>query len=95
VVIDPANPYILGPQLLCAATELPLDEAEVRALDATEVADGLVDDGLLRRRGPPRSPWPILIRRRCLSWPGIRIWLNRHQAGRGRPARGVPSMGRI
>ncbi len=30
VVIDPANPYILGPQLLCAATELPADDAEVR-----------------------------------------------------------------
>ena len=25
VVIDPTNPYVLGPQLLCAATELPLD----------------------------------------------------------------------
>ncbi len=34
VVIDPANPYILGPQLLCAATELPLDEAEVRDFGA-------------------------------------------------------------
>ena len=50
VVIDPANPYILGPQLLCAATEMPLDEAEIRDLGATEVAAGLVDDGLLRRR---------------------------------------------
>lgn len=60
VVIDPANPYILGPQLLCAATELPLDEAEVRALDATEVADGLVDDGLLRRRTGKYFPVPGL-----------------------------------
>lgn len=51
VVIDPANPYILGPQLLCAATELPLEETEVRDFGATEVAQGLVDDGLLRRRG--------------------------------------------
>ena len=50
VVIDPANPYILGPQLLCAATEMPLDEAEVRDFGATRVAQGLVDDGLLRRR---------------------------------------------
>ena len=50
VVIDPANPYLLGPQLLCAATEMPLREAEVREFGATEVVDGLVDDGLLRRR---------------------------------------------
>jgi DEAD/DEAH box helicase domain-containing protein len=60
VVIDPGNPYILGPQLLCAATELPLDEAEVRELDATDVADGLVDDGLLRRRGGKYFPVPGL-----------------------------------
>ena len=50
-VIDPTNPYVLGPQLLCAATELPLTDAEVRAWGAVEVADALVDDGLLRRRG--------------------------------------------
>jgi DEAD/DEAH box helicase domain-containing protein len=58
VVIDPANPYILGPQLLCAATELPLDDAEVRTLDAQEVADTLVDDGLLRRRSGRYYPAP-------------------------------------
>jgi len=58
VVIDPRNPYILGPQLLCAATELPLDEAEVRALDAVEVTEGLVDDGLLKRRGSKYFPAP-------------------------------------
>src|SRR4051812_43532166 len=58
VVIDPTNPYILGPQLLCAATELPLDEAEVRSLDAVEVAEGLVDDGLLKRRGGKYFPAP-------------------------------------
>ncbi|PRC45533.1 DEAD/DEAH box helicase, partial [Mycobacterium sp. ITM-2017-0098] len=50
VVIDPGNPYVLGPQLLCAATELPLTEAEVRMWDAEAVVAGLVDDGLLRRR---------------------------------------------
>ncbi len=58
VVIDPRNPYLLGPQLLCAATELPLEEAEVRSLDAVEVADGLVDDGLLKRRGSRYFPAP-------------------------------------
>lgn len=51
VVIDPANPYVLGPQLLCAATELPLEEEEVRRWEAEPVASALVDDGLLRRRG--------------------------------------------
>lgn len=56
VVIDPANPYILGPQLLCAATEMPLDEAEVRDFGATEVAEGLIDDGLLRRRNGKYFP---------------------------------------
>lgn len=60
VVIDPANPYLLGPQLLCAATELPLDEAEVREWGAMQVAEGLVDDGLLRRRGGKYFPAPGL-----------------------------------
>ena len=53
-VLDPANPYVLGPQLCCAAAELPLTEAdlplfgepaEVRALLAE-----LVGRGLLRAR---------------------------------------------
>ncbi|OBI83890.1 DEAD/DEAH box helicase [Mycobacterium sp. 1245805.9] len=56
VVIDPANPYILGPQLLCAATEMPLDETEIRDFGAIEVAQGLVDDGLLRRRSGKYFP---------------------------------------
>jgi DEAD/DEAH box helicase domain-containing protein len=60
VVIDPANPYILGPQLLCAATELPLEEAEVREFGAEQVAEGLVDDGLLRRRNGKYFPAPGL-----------------------------------
>lgn len=60
VVIDPANPYILGPQLLCAATELPLDDAEVSDFGAVEMASGLVDDGLLRRRNGKYFPAPGL-----------------------------------
>ncbi len=60
VVIDPANPYILGPQILCAATELPLEDAEVRALGAEQVATSLVDDGLLRRRSGRYFPTPGL-----------------------------------
>ena len=60
VVIDPSNPYVLGPQLLCAATELPLTEAEVRTWDAEAVAAELVDDGLLRRRPSGYFPAPGL-----------------------------------
>ena len=58
VVIDPTNPYILGPQLLCAATELPIEDAEVRVLGAEDVANALVDDGLLRRRSGRYYPAP-------------------------------------
>src|SRR4029453_15940378 len=58
VVIDPANPYVLGPQLLCAATELPLTDAEVRMWSAEAVAQTLVDDGLLRRRPSGYFPTP-------------------------------------
>jgi len=58
VVIDPANPYLLGPQLLCAATELPLDDTEVRDLGAQAVVDELVGSGLLRRRNDKYFPAP-------------------------------------
>src|SRR4051812_35357587 len=58
VVIDPSNPYVLGPQLLCAATELPLTDTEVRMWNAESVAEGLVDDGLLRRRSAGYFPTP-------------------------------------
>jgi DEAD/DEAH box helicase domain-containing protein len=58
VVIDPANPYVLGPQLLCAASELPLTDAEVRTWNAEAVAEALVDDGLLRRRSIGYFPSP-------------------------------------
>ncbi len=51
VVIDPANSYVLGPQLLCAAAEKPLDDAELRQWHAGGVARELVEEGLLRHRG--------------------------------------------
>ncbi len=60
VVIDPANPHVVGPQLLCAAAELPLEQSEVHAWGAEAVADSLVDDGLLRRRGVTYFPAPDL-----------------------------------
>ncbi len=52
-VLDPTNPYVLGPQLACAAAELPLTEACVDALGgevARSVLADLVADGTLRRR---------------------------------------------
>lgn len=58
VVIDPANPYVAGPQLLCAATELPLEIAELADWGLSDVAGALVDDGLLRRRGDRLYPLP-------------------------------------
>lgn len=58
VVIDPTNPHVLGPQLLCAAAEIPLTEAEVRMWNAESVADALVDDGLLRKRPGGYFPAP-------------------------------------
>lgn len=58
VVIDPANPFVLGPQLLCAATELPLEEAEVQRLDAGSVVAALIDDGALRHRFGRYYPAP-------------------------------------
>ncbi|MFM9034398.1 MAG: DEAD/DEAH box helicase [Mycobacterium sp.] len=53
VVIDPSNPYVVGPQLLCAAAEMPLTETELDDWGARAVARALVDDGLLRARRSP------------------------------------------
>src|SRR5690606_33376307 len=49
-IIDPANPYVLGPQLLCAAMELPLDDAEVQRLADHHIVAELAGKGLIRRR---------------------------------------------
>jgi DEAD/DEAH box helicase domain-containing protein len=53
-VVDPTNPYILGPHLLCGAREHPLDPAELAFFgDAgPEVAARLQEEGrLVERRG--------------------------------------------
>jgi DEAD/DEAH box helicase domain-containing protein len=52
-VTDPTNPYLLAPQLCCAAHEMPLTEADLALFGgqpAREIADDLVGRGLLRRR---------------------------------------------
>ncbi|WP_245931447.1 DEAD/DEAH box helicase [Actinokineospora auranticolor] len=51
-VTDPANPYVLAPQLACAAAELPLtpDCLPTFGDGARAVLDDLVADGVLRKR---------------------------------------------
>ena len=51
-VLDPDNPYVLGPHLCAAASEWPLadDDLAVFGPAAREVLDDLVANGLLRRR---------------------------------------------
>ncbi len=88
VVIDPANPYVLGPQLLCAATELPLTEAEVRMWNAEAVADSLVDDGLLRRRSSGYFPTPGDRSAPGSRHPRILRRADRDPGGRDRPTAG-------
>ncbi len=53
-VIDPTNPYVVGPHIACAAREQPLTEDEVGFFGegAAEAAERLVESGeLFRRRG--------------------------------------------
>jgi DEAD/DEAH box helicase domain-containing protein len=51
-VLDPDNPHVLGPHLAAAAAELPVTDADLALFGpaAAPVLDGLVADGLLRRR---------------------------------------------
>ncbi|MDX6256216.1 MAG: box helicase protein [Frankiales bacterium] len=51
-VLDPANPYVLGPHLCAAAAELPLtdEDGEVFGPAMHDVLADLVERGLLRRR---------------------------------------------
>ena len=65
-VLDPANPYVLGPQLCCAAAELPLTEDDLPMFGGP-VAAGLLPD--LVRRG--------LLRHRPAGW----FWTSRQRPG--------------
>ncbi|MCW2715975.1 MAG: box helicase domain protein [Frankiales bacterium] len=53
-VLDPANPYVLGPHLACAAAELPLTDADLPLFGNEEQVRLLLGDlvrrGLLRAR---------------------------------------------
>jgi DEAD/DEAH box helicase domain-containing protein len=51
-VLDPDNPYVLGPHLAAAAAELPLREADLPMFgeQARGLVDALVARGILRRR---------------------------------------------
>jgi len=52
-VFDPSNPYVLGPQLCCAAAELPITTADLDLFGgdtALAVLDDLVARGVLRKR---------------------------------------------
>ncbi|MGW4960343.1 DEAD/DEAH box helicase [Nonomuraea sp. NPDC004186] len=52
IVLDPDNPYVLGPHLCAAAAEIPLtdDDLPIFGTTTSTVLDDLVSQGLLRRR---------------------------------------------
>ncbi|MFI7639148.1 DEAD/DEAH box helicase [Nonomuraea sp. NPDC049400] len=52
IVLDPDNPYVLGPHLCAAAAEIPLtdDDLPIFGDTTSTVLDDLVAQGLLRRR---------------------------------------------
>lgn len=68
-LINPNNPHILEPHLLCAAWEHPLAAAETSALaeSAPGLVDGLVAKGLLRERRGRMHPDP------CVTYPPERV----------------------
>lgn len=49
-VTDPTNPYLLAPQLLCAAAEMPITATEAEELSAESVLEELELQGYVRRR---------------------------------------------
>ncbi|MEV6150775.1 DEAD/DEAH box helicase [Nonomuraea sp. NPDC052129] len=52
IVLDPDNPYVLGPHLCAAAAEIPLTDTDLPVFGPTtpNVLDDLVTEGLLRKR---------------------------------------------
>jgi DEAD/DEAH box helicase domain-containing protein len=70
-VIDPDNPYVLGPHLAAAAAELPITEADLDLFGplAAEGVAALAEAGMLRRR--PRG-WYWTARERASDLADIR-----------------------
>ncbi|HEY0638835.1 MAG TPA: DEAD/DEAH box helicase [Pseudonocardiaceae bacterium] len=71
-VLDPTNPYVLEPQLACAAAELPIGVGEAEAVfgpAARAALDSLVEQGFLRRR-PNGWFWAVASER---PHPGVDI----------------------
>ncbi|WP_229686141.1 DEAD/DEAH box helicase [Longimycelium tulufanense] len=63
-VLDPGNPYVLTPQLACAAAELPVTDEDIDELGgsaAAETLEELAADGVVRRR---RTGWYWVARDR-------------------------------
>jgi len=59
-VLDPGNPYVLGPHLCAAAAELPLTEADIAMFGpaAAAVTEDLSQRGMLRpRKGADGTIW--------------------------------------
>ncbi|MFI7617794.1 DEAD/DEAH box helicase [Nonomuraea terrae] len=71
IVLDPDNPYVLGPHLCAAAAEIPLTEDDLSVFGPTtaDVLDDLVKDNLLRRR---QAGWFWTRRERATDLADIR-----------------------
>ncbi|WP_241564612.1 DEAD/DEAH box helicase [Nonomuraea polychroma] len=71
IVLDPGNPYVLGPHLCAAAAEIPLTEDDVPIFGPTtsDVLDELVSAGLLRKR---QAGWFWTRRERATDLADIR-----------------------
>ncbi|MGI5284838.1 DEAD/DEAH box helicase [Nonomuraea polychroma] len=71
IVLDPGNPYVLGPHLCAAAAEIPLTEDDLPIFGPTtsDVLDDLVSAGLLRKR---QAGWFWTRRERATDLADIR-----------------------
>ncbi|GAA0933437.1 hypothetical protein GCM10009560_39650 [Nonomuraea longicatena] len=71
IVLDPDNPYVLGPHLCAAAAEIPLTHADLPIFGDTtqDVLTELVKDGLLRQRA---AGWFWTHRERATNLADIR-----------------------
>jgi DEAD/DEAH box helicase domain-containing protein len=70
-VLDPDNPHVLRPHLAAAAAEIPLTDADAARFgpNAVTVLDGLVAEGLLRRRA---NGWYWTARERATDLADLR-----------------------